>query len=61
MQACVHKPKPPDTSTAWKAEAEKLKAELSACTQDRELLMQDLSYARDALAHQIAEGKLLRL
>lgn len=50
------RPKGPDTSAAWKAEAERCQAELASIKKDHELLLQDIAAARDALAHQIAQG-----
>ena len=56
MQSCV-KNRKPDTSAAWKAEAEQSKAEVSKLKKDLEELLKELSIAKDALSQQIVAGQ----
>ena len=58
LQACLQK-RPQDTSAAWKSEAEKAQADSKEYKKENKLLLEELSTAKNALAHQVSEGKLL--
>ena len=57
-QALAKVAPPPDTSAAWKAEADRLGAELQDLQDDRELLLQDLAASRDALSKHVSQRAL---
>lgn len=56
VQNCV-KNRKPDTSAAWKAEAEHSKSEIAKLRTDMEELLKELSIAKDALSQQIVAGQ----
>lgn len=51
----------PDTSAAWKAEAEQAQNEVKKVKHEIEQIMKELSIAKDALSQQIIAGKLCSL
>ena len=59
LQACLES-KAPDSSAAWKAEAEKGKTEADKLKKENKLLLGEMSSLKNALAHQLSEGVALQ-